>query len=227
MAETHSNNTVCCIGTGPSLSMRQVDVAREKGFRLFGCNNVVFDVPDLELLYACNLNWWEEYYWRINEHPCEKWTSNPIAPITFPEVRHIYERWGMGLCETPGLINHGHGSGYSLVGMAHEMGAKRIILLGYDLKYAPDYDGQNRNIGSTPRHYFDEYPPHLQHWPSKRVEGGVHVELLELYQSVADQGLVEVINCSADTALECFPRMPIEEVDGGLTHLPAHDDEAT
>ena len=73
-------NTVVCIGTAPSLTMYQVDVARQKGFRLFGCNNVVFEdeksgwpgIPDLELLYGCNLCWWEEYYNRVKDHPCPK-----------------------------------------------------------------------------------------------------------------------------------------------------------
>jgi hypothetical protein len=82
------------------------------------------------------------------------------------------------------------------------MGAERIVLLGYDLKYAPDYDGKSREIGSTPRHYFGEYPGSMAHWPSVQVKDGVHVELVEFYRSVKEQGLVELINATPGSALE-------------------------
>lgn len=108
----------------------------------------------------------------------------------------------MGLCEDPKIIHHGHGSGFSLVGIAHKLGATRVLLLGYDLKFAPDYDGQATKIGSKPRHYFGEYPPHLQHWPSAQVKAGVHVELVDLYRSVHEQGLIEIVNCTPGSALE-------------------------
>lgn len=108
------------------------------------------------------------------------------------------------------MIHHGHGSGFSLLNLAYLMGAERIVLLGYDMKYAPDYDGRTKEIGSAPRHYFGEYPEALQHWPSVQVKAGVHVELVELYRSVARQGLVEILNASPDSAIDCFPKVSID-----------------
>ena len=204
-----------CIGTGPSLTLEQIDTARQKGFRLFGCNNVYQIVPDLELLYGCNLLWWEEYWHksvngkRLKDHPAEKWTTNYRAAEVFG-INHIRETNRPGLSEMENMIHHGQGAGYSLVSMAHKQGAERILLFGYDLKYAEDYDGKARNIGSTPRHYFDEYPPRLQHWPSVKVVDGVHVELVDLYRSIRAQGLVEIINCTPGSALKgVIPSMSI------------------
>jgi hypothetical protein len=208
--------------------MRQVDVARQKGFELYGCNRTFIDIPDLSVLYAVNTAFWD-YYWnyenpsdeiheQLRVHPCQKWTTNSAMAAKYG-LYHFFERAGQGLCTDPKTIHHGHGAGYSLLGIAHKLGATRIILLGYDLKYAADYDGKAKKIGSTPRHYFDEYPAEMQHWPSVQVKDGVHVELLELYKSIKDQGLVEVINCSPDSALECFERMPIEEVDGNTSFV--------
>ena len=117
-----------------------------------------------------------------------------------------------GLSEDPGVISHGHGSGFSLLSMAHRAGADRIVLLGYDLKYAPDYDGKAGYIGSQPRHFFGEYPEKMVHWPSAQVQRGVHIELVELYRAVKEQGLVEIINCTPDSAIDCFERMHIEEL---------------
>lgn len=196
-----SGNTVVCIGTGPSLTLEQIQVAREKGFRLFGCNLVYQIVPDLEVLYGCNKGFWDTYYADIKAHPCEKWTTNLAAAQKY-QINWIGERMGMGLCKEPKIIHHGHGSGYSLVGMAHKLGAERVLLLGYDLKYAKNYDGKAQQVGSAPRHYFGEYPAHLQHWPSVSVRDGIHVELVDLYLSVHNQGLIELINCTPGSALD-------------------------
>lgn len=198
-----------CIGTGPSLNAASIETARRKGFTLFGCNNV-WTLNDLAVLYACNLGWWEHYWGQmLAEDPAEKWTTNAEAAERYG-LNWIAERNAPGLSTDPAVIHHGHGSGYSLVNLAYLMGAERIVLLGYDLKYAPDYDGRNEFIGSGPRHYFGEYPEPLQHWPSVRVRAGVHVELLDLYRSVAAQGLVEVLNATPDSAIDCFPRVTID-----------------
>lgn len=178
-----------------------------------GCNNVWQIVPDLAVLYGCNLKWWQ-HYWspELAAHPAEKWTTNAEAARTFG-LHWIAEANRPGLSNDPELVHHGHGSGYSLLNLAYLMGAARIVLLGYDLQYSADYNGAARHVGSGPRHYFGEYPEPLRHWPSVRVQRGVHVELLDLYQSVADQGAVEIVNCTPGSALRCFPTMDIADVD--------------
>ena len=152
--------TAVLIGTGPSLTLKQIEVARSKGFDLYGCNNVYQMVPDLKLLYACNEAWWDEYWESVKDHVCEKWTTNPAAAARYG-VNHIEEVSEFGLSETPGLIHHGHGSGFSLLSMAHEKGYQRVILLGYDMRYPVDYNGVQRRIGTGKRHYFGEYPKPL------------------------------------------------------------------
>lgn len=202
--------TIACIGTGPSLTLEQVQATRARGFTLFGCNRVWEIVSDLAVLYACNLQWWEHYWGReLAAHPCEKWTTNRRAADLFG-LNWIDEKNSPGLSGDPSIVHHGHGSGYTLVNLAYLMGAERIVLLGYDLKYASDYDGRTQRIGGSPRHYFGEYPAALQHWPSVKVRDGVHVELCELYASIAKQGLVEVLNATPGSAIDCFPRVNVD-----------------
>jgi hypothetical protein len=205
------SKTVCCIATGPSVTQQQVDAARLKGFRLFVCNNAYQLAPDADLLYAVNIEWWNHYWPEVKDLPCAKWTTSRQAADKFP-INWMKERHGEGLCEQPDVIHHGHGSGFSLVSMAHKAGASRIVLLGYDMKYSADYDGQSRRVGSGPRHFFGEYPQSMQHWPSVHVKGGVHIEMCRLYRTVADQGLVEVINATPGSALDCFQRANIEDL---------------
>lgn len=167
-------------------------------------------MPDLELLYGCNLKWWQ-HYWssELAAHPAQKWTTNREAADTFG-LNWIAEANRLGLSNDPTLVHHGHGSGFTLLNLAYLMGAARIVLLGYSLKYDPAYDGRARQAGATPRHYFGEYPDALAHWPSVKVQAGIHVELLDLYGSVAAQGLVEIVNCTPDSALRCFPMVGID-----------------
>jgi hypothetical protein len=195
--------TIVCIGTGPSLTAEQVHTARKLGHDLYVCNNAYQLAPDAKLLYSVNCAWWDHYFPHVRELPCDKWTTNMAAAARY-DLNLIAEKFMWGLSEDPLVISHGHGSGFSLVSMAHKFGANRILLLGYDLKYAPDYDGKSQTIGSSPRHFFagGEYPDKMQHWPSVKVKDGVHVELVELYRSVKEQGLVELINCTPGSALE-------------------------
>ncbi len=205
------SNTVVCIGTGPSLTNEQVETARAKGYTLYCCNNAIQLAPDAALLYAVNLKWWDRYWPEVAHLRCEKWTTNIEAARKYG-LSWVGERNAPGLSVNPDYIHHGHGSGYSLVSMAFRNGAARIVLLGYDLKYAANYDGRTQTIGSSPRHFFGEYPAEMRHWPSVQVKDGVHVELRELYRSIAEQGLVEVINCTPDSAIDCFERRDISAV---------------
>jgi len=203
--------TIACIGTGPSLTQQQVDTARDKGFELYVANNAIFMAEDAALLYACNHQWWDHYWPQVEQLPCEKWTTSAMAAARHP-INWIAETNKPGLSTDPDVIHHGHGSGYSLVSMAHRNSADRIILLGYDLRYAADYDGKAQKIGATPRHFFNEYPASMQHWPSVSVKGGVHVALVDLYRSIKDQGLVEIINCTPDSAIDCFEAAEVSDL---------------
>lgn len=169
-------------------------------------------VPDLAVLFATNAQWWDYYWCRDDgprEHSCEKWTNS----------RESAERYGLhwigsrdkdGVSRNPDFIHHGHSSGFCLLNLAVLMGAKRIVLLGYDLHYAPDYNGAERKIGATPRHFFGEYPSALQHWPKVSVKEGVHLNLIRQYESVTG---LDIINCTPGSALKCFEQRAIEDVD--------------
>ena len=203
--------TIVCIATGPSVTPEQVQVARDKGFTLFACNNAYQLAPDAALLYCLDYKWWSHFWPEVKDLPAEKWTVNERAAKEFG-INLIAEKNARGLSTDPSVIHHGHGGGYTLVGLAYRAGAERIILLGYDCKFAPDYDGKARDIGSSPRHFFGEYPAHMQHWPSVMVKGGVHIELVDLYRSIAEQGLVEIVNCTPGSAIDCFPQVNIESL---------------
>lgn len=86
-------------------------------------------------------------------------------------------------------------SGASCISLAAEGGAKRIVLLGFDVQ---------KSEGKT--HWHGDHPPTLgnagqiSRWHDKFAE-----------QSKALKHL-EIINCSRETALTCYPRANLEDV---------------
>lgn len=212
------HSTIVCCGTSPAITPQQVDAARSKGWPLYVCNNAFMLAPDAALLYAINPEWWRHYWPQVRGLSCEKWTASREAAREFP-LNWIDERNGIGgFSEDPSYIHSGYGSGYSLCSMAHRAGATRIVLLGYSLRYAADYNGLARSPGSTPRHSTlltqnGEYPESMRHWPSVKVKNGVHFELVDLYRCARDQGVCEIVNSTPGSALEeILPYVPIEEV---------------
>lgn len=92
----------------------------------------------------------------------------------------------------PGSRNSGHGA----IHLAAKFGAKKIYLLGYDCQYTNGkrhwHGDHEKGMGNA-----DKLPT----WPLqfKRLSG-----MLE------NQG-VSIVNCSRQTALDCFPRASLEE----------------
>lgn len=198
------------IGTGPSLTASQVEQARFKGFQLWCCNNAFLLAPDCKVLHACNAEWWDAYWPKVKDLPARKTTIFEHTARRYG-IEFVPGIWMNGLAEKP-RISFGHSSGFQLLNLAYHAKPERIVLLGYDLKYAPDYDGRAKQIGQTPRHFFGEYEPALQHWPSAQVRNGFHVELISLYEAVARQNKVKIVNATPDSALECFPKVNIDEL---------------
>lgn len=110
------------------------------------------------------------------------------------------------LCLEPDGLATGRNSGYQAINLAILTGATRILLLGYDMQ------GECRQM-----HWFGDHP--------QKTSPGTVAGFVRGYNALAKQlpPGVEIINCSADTALTCFPRAAIESVlpDPAATLVPA------
>lgn len=90
------------------------------------------------------------------------------------------------------VMHYGTNSGYQAIGLAYLMGARKILLLGYDMSL--DEAGK--------RHFFGDHPGALHTGSDYR---GWAPLFLPLAVDLAHEG-VEVINCSRRTALTAFKR---------------------
>jgi hypothetical protein len=210
-------STAVILATGPSLTPAVLETARkgqEQGkWSVYGMNHVWRDFPTLDVFLACNKEYYETWWGRgLREHKAERWHWDLDTCIKFG-LNYIPGKWKDGFSKDPSCIHYGHSSGFQVPQLAYHRGFRRLLLCGYDMRYAADYDGRTRRVGSSPRHYFGEYEDQaLNHWPSVKVKDGVHVELIDQFEKVKRINTdVEIINCSPGSAMTCFPFNTLEE----------------
>lgn len=217
--------TAVILATGPSLTPEVLAAAREGQKRglwaVLGMNRTYKDFPTLDGFLACNPEFYEcEWERGLSKLACPKWTWDKKTAARL-DIRFIEGKWADGFSKDPNVLHYGHSSGFQTPQIAYHLGYRRLLLCGYDMKYAPDYDGKNHRIGSSPRHYFGEYKDAiLNHWPSVKVKDGVHIELIDQFEKVKRINTdVEIINCSPGSAMTCFEMANLTDILNGRHHL--------
>lgn len=181
------------IASGPSLTTDDVELVkrwRDAGNGKVCVINTTFRLALwADILYACDRAWWdkhgEEAHAFEGEKYCyaqggERWGAKRITGST-----------GGGLSGKVGEIRTGGNSGHQAIHVVYNMGAKRIILLGFDMGFS---NGKS--------HWHGDHPHGLSNCGDfKRWISQINL----LAKGLAAQG-VEVINCSRNTNLECFKR---------------------
>lgn len=215
----YSKYTAVVIGTGPSINDEQISfvkkVREEDKCRIFTMNNS-YQIIKPDVHFSCNYQWWDVYF---KEDPkltklketVDMWTWNENTAKKY-SINHVPGKWEDGLSTDPNWIHFGHGSGYETLGVCVHYNPKKILLLGYDLKFPDQYNGRKKITGGK-RHYFGEYHKTLQHWPSVKVgKNGVLDGLLEVYEKVNPKTLnMEIVNCTPGSSLKKFRMSTLEK----------------
>jgi hypothetical protein len=158
--------------------------------------------PWADALYACDANWWK-YRKGVSEFNGLKISQDYLAYDLFriyPDVKKIsVDRNGNKLLiDRPGHVGSGGNSGFQALNLAVQFGAKRIILVGYDMRV-------DKGEHWHPRHPMPMSNPHprdnLPRWRTA-LDGAAGTLIL--------LG-VKVINCSDVSLLQAYPKMSIEE----------------
>lgn len=183
------------LASGPSLTQADIDYIRGKGL-VIAVNDCHRLAPWADILYACDLKWWR-YHRGCPEFSGQKWTQSDIAAREYG-LRHIEGINAPGFSLRPGLIHYGANGGYQAINLALHFGAEQIILLGFDMQRS----------GDGKKHWFGEHPEPLN------MHDGFDswIAAFETTPASLLAAGVDVINCSRDTALTCFPRRALREV---------------
>jgi hypothetical protein len=203
--------TVFCIASGPSLTKEQVEAT--KGKRLIVVNDNYLIAPWADLLYFADLKWWKwhteglqkSWSWakfqatevkkalaefKGQKVSIENGKGNTVeAKDVFIIGNHGYDK----LSEKPDGVNTGSNSGYQAINIAVLAGAKKIVLLGYDMRY-----DKNRT------HAHNGHPQRL---PESSYKG-----FAQRFKSMIPQleklG-VEVLNATPGSAIDAFKKVDL------------------
>lgn len=202
--------TAAILASGPSLTREQCEAVRGK-CRVIAVNNQGIDTecdgvmvpamaPWADILFAADAKWWRHYKDRALKFTGRKVTMR--ASLPWPEVYSLQQSFSPPFDPRPTHLVSGGNSGYMAVHLAVHLGAKRIILLGFDMK-----DGKNHR-----RHWFGSHGGKLN--SRGNYAGWRHA--FDKFAKVLHQMGVEVINCTPDTELRCFRRSTLGSVLHGL-----------
>ncbi len=187
------DETFICIATGPSLTAEDVTACYGHG-RVIAVNDAVRLAPWADVLYACDGRWWDHYGGMPAFQGLKYGLS--VKAGKWPGVERLANTGVQGFDPGPGIRTGGN-SGYQAIQVAVKLGAARVLLLGYDMK-----------LGARGRtHFFGEHPSTLK---SVSNYGTFCAYYRSLARPLRDLN-VEVINCSRETALSCFPRMTLSQ----------------
>jgi hypothetical protein len=172
--------TVACVASGPSLTPDDCDAVRAAGLPTIVTNTTFRLCPWADVLMGFDGRWWREYRAEVDEvFKGRKLTCSQLKTVGAESLYGV--PWFRLFAN----------SGASAISLAISAGARRVLLLGYDCQmtggrahWHPDHPKSLTNCKSMPN------------WP-------------QIFASVAKFAKskdVEVVNCSRETALKCFPR---------------------
>jgi len=190
-----TGETVFVLASGPSLTREQCDSVRGRG-KVIVINTTFRLAPWADVLYGCDGRWWDEYHAEASETRSALWTQD-VAAARKHGINLVPSRKVPGLGKLPGIIHQGANSGYQAINLAYQAGAKKIILLGFDMRRA---GGKSHHHGDHPRHLNSSLP--FAMWIR---------EFAQLAKDLEVAG-VEMINCTPGSALKCFRREALETI---------------
>ncbi len=189
--------------------MTQEAIELTRRARVIAVNDAYLVAPWADLLYFADHQWWkwhseglkkmwpwasfpaEEVKRRFAEFPGQKMTiENTGMMISDAAVFMLHNSGPDGLSEKPNAICTGCNGGYQAVNIAVLAGAKRILLVGYDMRFT---GGRSHS--------------HNGH-PTRQPESA-YARYAQSFKTMLPQLKrlgVEVVNCTPGSLIACFPR---------------------
>jgi hypothetical protein len=188
-----AGRTVVIVGGGPSLTEDQLRLCAKTDWGCIAINDSYRVAPWADLLYFADPQWW---LWHHDDYYFKSFTGQTVTVADtqkVPPAKTLHRldiRAGQGLSSDPTKVHAGLNSGYQCINIAYLAGAKRIVLLGFDM----------------------HFPGGVSHWHGGHPEKVPESNYTNLYAPQFDTMLpqlkaagVEVWNCSPGSRLTAFP----------------------
>lgn len=189
------HSTIACLGSGPSLTQADVDCCRECA-HVIAVNDTVRLAPWADVLYAADGKWWRRFagmpdFRGLKYSIMANTGTRPTAQAEFRDIRILRNTGTSGLELEPDALRTGCNSGYQAINLAVHLGARQILLLGYDMH-------GDHFFGSHPDKTKPPFALCLPMFPT-------------LVAPLAEAG-VSIVNCTPGSAITCFPMGTLDAV---------------
>ena len=202
--------TVVVICTGPSLNKKDLELVRN--LNCIAVNDAYLVAPWAKILYAADARWWrwhkegrekiwpwikftaEEQKQALHNFKGQKLTIDHPDVIRDEQIHILGNAGAIGLSEVPGSICTGQNSGYQAIDIAVQTKAKKILLLGMDMKHI-----NNKS--------------HAHNGHDVKTSGSELKEFAKNFSTMLiplNERGIDVVNCSPDSALEMFRFSTVE-----------------
>lgn len=195
--------TVYILGGGPSLA--SVDVDRLRGERVIACNNAYKLGRWIDVALFADKEWLGPQVDGLRNFPGLKISLNENHDSKLGRALNIRvvkmdPRIG-GLVRNPAVVAWNFSTGAAAINVAMHFGAKRIVLLGFDMRKINGRQNWHDEHGNEETHnpYQTKFLPRFP----------------KIAESLAKAG-IECINATPGSALTCFPIVEPDEVLAGL-----------
>lgn len=200
-----------CVASGPSLSMEQIycikKVHERDQCRVLAVSDSYKLLPDADIVYSTACDWWDWHYIAVKKACRGRLvTPNAAAALKYKGLEYVEGvKVHQGLSSKRGTIHLGKNSGFAALNLAVLEGAKKVLLVGYDMrKHDEPKDKGKETYGLL--HWFGDHPvkkgtPYFKGWIEK---------YRETVGQLKEWG-IEVVNCTPESALRCYPSGSLEE----------------
>lgn len=210
--EVWEGETFIIVASGPSAEIYDNNalLPYKEEARIIAVNDAYRLVPFADILYGADWWWWQKRkmvpefngfkigltYDGIRGLPYSGWADSKEKDQLSYQLASTGKE-GLEL-EDKRAIRTGQNSGYQAINLAVNLGADRIILLGFDMK-----------SGKDANHFWGDYDDHGN--PTKGLYKQWKNNFKTMVEPLKEIG-VQVINCTDGSALKCFPRCELERV---------------
>jgi hypothetical protein len=185
-------DTIYIVGGGSSL--KGFDFEKLKDKTVIAINKAFLHIPFAQVLYWSDTRFFEWYEKEIEKFKGIKVTCRPQPKRN--DIINLLNTGKNGLETMSYGIRDGGNSGYAAINLAYHLGAKTIILLGFDMY----------TVGKD-THWHDGYTSTA----NTEVMSKLMVPNFDTLINPLDKRKVKVYNASPNSKLECFTKITIEE----------------
>lgn len=174
---------------------------------MIAVNDSFLLAPWADVLYGCDETWWQSRgasirkIWHGGEgHIACRFGTKVTLENKIEGVLRLRNTGEEGLETDPTGLRTGKNSGYQAINLAYHFGAKRIVLLGFDMRLGPSGE---------------------MHWnarPERQTPAGFAQTLslmlpkFDTLKEPLKRAGVEVLNATPNSALKTWPYVPLEDI---------------